>query len=61
MPNLTIEGPPIKNVETKKILVKEITDALEKAYKLPRSAYIVIIKENIAENVGIGGKLLIDR
>lgn len=61
MPNVTIDGPSIKDLEIKRTLVKEITDALEKAYKIPRDAYVVIIKENLAENVGVGGKLSIDR
>jgi len=56
-----IEGPKIENVETKRELVKEITDALEKAYKIPREAYVVLIKENSPENVGVGGKLIIDK
>ncbi|MEA2033527.1 MAG: tautomerase family protein [Euryarchaeota archaeon] len=45
----------------KRVLVKEITDALEKAYKIPREAYVVLIKENSPENVGVGGKLIIDK
>ena len=61
MPNVTIDGPKIEDVGTKRVLVKEVTDALEKAYKLPREAYVVIIKENTPENVGVGGKLVIDR
>jgi len=60
MPNVIIDGPKIDNLEIKRILVKEITDALEKAYQLPRQAYIVIIKKNPSENVAIGGKLIID-
>ncbi|MFC1667692.1 hypothetical protein ACFL0P_07560 [Candidatus Omnitrophota bacterium] len=36
MPSVTIEGPKIDNLEIKKVLMKEITDALEKAYSLPR-------------------------
>ncbi len=55
-----IEGPQI-NVETKRVLVKEITDALEKAYKFPRHVYGVIIKENLPENVGSGGELVLDK
>ena len=55
-----IDGPKI-DVEIKRTLVKEITDALEKAYKLPREAYVVLIKENKAENVGVGGILILDR
>jgi len=61
MPTATLDGPPIEDVEVKRILVKEITDALEKAYKLPREVYTVLIKENFPENVGVGGNLIIDR
>ena len=60
MPNVKIDGPKI-DVEIKRTLVKEITDALEKAYKLPREAYVVLIKENKPENVGVGGTLILDR
>ena len=34
---------------------------MEKAYKIPRQAYVVVIKENLPENVGVGGELIIDR
>ena len=61
MPNVTIDGPKIEDVEIKRTLVKEITDALEKAYTIPREAYVVVIKENAPENVGVGGKLIVDR
>lgn len=61
MPNVTIDGPKIEDVEIKRVLVNEITDALEKAYKLPREVYVVLIKENLPENVGVGGKLIIDK
>ena len=61
MPNITIDGPKIEDIELKRNLVKEITDAVEKAYKLPRQAFVVTIKENPPENVGVGGELIIDR
>ena len=61
MPIATIEGPKIGDVKKKMELVKEITDALEKAYKIPREAYVVLIKENSPENVGVGGKLILDK
>jgi len=61
MPSATIEGPKIEDVEIKRVLVKEITDALEKAYKIPRQVYIVLIKENPPENVGSGGQLILDK
>jgi 4-oxalocrotonate tautomerase len=61
MPSATIEGPKIEDVEIKRVLVKEITDTLEKAYKLPRQVYVVLIKENPPENVGSGGQLILDK
>jgi len=61
MPSATIEGPKIEDVAIKRVLVKEITDALEKAYKLPRQVYVVLIKENPPENVGSGGRLILDK
>lgn len=61
MPSANLEGPKIDDVETKRVLVKEITDALEKAYKLPRQVYVVLIKENLPENVGVGGELIINK
>lgn len=60
MPIATIEGP-VLSLEIKRVLVKEITDALEKAYKFPRPVYGVLIKENPPENVANGGELAIDR
>ncbi len=53
MPTATMSGPPIEDLEVKRKFVKEITDATEKAYKIPREAYIVVIKENPPENVGV--------
>jgi len=47
MPNAYIDGPKIESVETKRALVKEVTDAMEKAYKFPRQAYVVTITENL--------------
>ncbi|MFC1692102.1 tautomerase family protein [Candidatus Latescibacterota bacterium] len=35
MPNITIEGPAIKELEKKRILVKKVTDAAVEAYGLP--------------------------
>ncbi|MFX1346208.1 MAG: 4-oxalocrotonate tautomerase DmpI [Promethearchaeota archaeon] len=61
MPTATLEGPPIEDLDVKRDLVKQITDALEKAYKMPREVFTVVIKENSANNVGVGGRLVIDR
>lgn len=61
MPSVVINGPKIDDIEIKRELVKDITDSLEKAYKLRREAYTVLIKENPPENVGSGGILIIDK
>jgi len=61
VPTVVLDGPPIEDLDIKRALVKEITDALEKAYKLPRNVFTVVIKENAPNNVGVGGELIIDR
>ena len=61
MPNISVEGPVITDVDKKRILVQELTEAAAKAYDLPKESIVVLIKENSPENVGVGGKLVIDR
>ncbi len=61
MPNISIEGPVIEDVDKKRILVQKLTDAATKAYGLLRETIVVLIKENSPENVGVAGKLIIDR
>lgn len=60
MPIITIEAPPIE-VEKKRALCCEITDAMERAYGLPRSSFIIIMHDTKRENVASGGTLLCDR
>ena len=61
MPNITIEGPKIEEIEKKRTLVKEITDAAVKFYGLPKEIIVVLIKDNAPENVGVGGQLISDK
>ena len=61
MPNITVEGPPIKELEKKRTLAKEMTEAAVRAYGLPKEVIVVVIKENPPENVSVGGQLIIDR
>ena len=61
MPTITAEGPPIKELDRKRTLVQEMTDAATKAYGLPKDVIVVVIKENPPENVAVGGKLIVDR
>lgn len=61
MPTITVDGPPLSDLDRKRDLVREITDAAQKAYGIRREAFVVLIRENRAENVGVGGRLLSDR
>ena len=60
MPVITVEGRKIE-IEIKRRLVKELTEAAAKAYGLPKEVIVVLIKENSPDNVGVGGELLSDR
>ena len=60
MPVVTVDGGPL-DVEKKRELCRDITDALAAAYGLPRDAYVVLIRENSLENVGVAGELVCDR
>jgi len=60
IPNITIDGPKIENIEIKRVLIQEITDSIEKAYKIPRDHIVVVINEQSPEDVGVGGKLISD-
>ncbi len=61
MPNITLEGPPIADLNKKRALVKLVTSAATEAYGLPPETIVVILKENLAENVSVGGVLISDR
>jgi len=61
MPNITVDGPIIKDLDKKRKLVEKITEAAAEAYGLPAQAIVVLLRENPPENVSIGGKLLIDK
>jgi len=61
MPTITVEGPPIKELDGKRRLVREMAEVASSVYGLPKQIIVVVIKENAPENVGVGGELLIDR
>ena len=61
MPTIIIEGPPVKDLERKRRLAKEVTEAVAKFYGYPMEKIHGLIKENPPENVIVAGELLIDR
>jgi 4-oxalocrotonate tautomerase len=60
MPNITIDGPQIRDLEKKRALVKTVTEAASQAFGLPRETIVVVLKENLPENVAVGGVLIAD-
>jgi 4-oxalocrotonate tautomerase len=61
MPTITVDGPPIADLDKKRALVREMTDVAARVYGLPAQAMVVMIRENQPENVGVGGELVADR
>ncbi|GFZ30165.1 4-oxalocrotonate tautomerase [Clostridium zeae] len=60
MPVITLEAGKL-NKEQKSQLVKEFTNTASKIMNVPEQAFIVLIKENEPENIGVGGQLLAKR
>lgn len=60
MPVITMEGPQMSQ-EQKRQLVEQFTRTASEVTKIPAGAFVVLIKENPSDNVGVGGILLTDR
>lgn len=60
MPSAQIKGH-LLDLKTKRVLVKEVTDALEKAFQMERDKIIVQIIPVQSDNLSIGGILLSER
>lgn len=60
MPVITLEGAKLSK-EQKAKLAKELTASAAKIMNAPEQAFIVLLKENEHENIGVGGTLLSDK
>jgi 4-oxalocrotonate tautomerase len=60
MPVITLEAGRL-NKEQKSKLVKELTTKASEIMNVPEQAFIVLLKENEADNIGFAGKLLSER
>ena len=60
MPTVIVEADEGKTVEQKRGLVKDITGAVCKHFKVPPEAMTIYIHEGKKENRGKAGKLVID-
>lgn len=61
MPTIIVEGPPLADLDKKRRLVAEMSASASAAFGIPAEAMVVIIRENPPQNVGVGGRLLVDR
>ena len=61
MPIITVEGPRIDDLDRKRQMVKALTEAASGAYGFDKEHIIVLIRENVPENVSVGGQLIADR
>ena len=60
MPTVIVEADEGRTIEQKRGLVKDITDAVCKHFKVPPEAVSIYIHEGRKENRGKAGKLAID-
>ena len=60
MPVVTFEAAQL-NLEQKQQLVTEFTETAARVTGLPKETIFVFIKENSADNVGVGGVLLSEK
>ena len=58
MPTITVEGPVIRDIDTKRALARRLTDVAVDVYGIEHVT--VLIKENPPENVAARGVLIAD-
>lgn len=60
MPQIMFEGPRLERTQ-KADLVREFTEVAHRVTGIRKEAFVVFIKENEPDNIGVGGVLLSDR
>lgn len=60
MPHIVFDGPKLTK-EQKKDIIASFTKTASKITNISEQAFVVMIKENDLENVGVGGKLLSEK
>ncbi|MDY6985998.1 MAG: 4-oxalocrotonate tautomerase DmpI [Candidatus Thermoplasmatota archaeon] len=60
MPNIVLDGPKLTK-DQKRAIVESFTQAASEITNVPKEAFVVMIKENELDNIGVGGKLLSER
>ncbi len=60
MPTIFFYGPELE-LEKKKTLIKDFTEAASKATGIDQSAFVVYLRSSKPDQVGVGGTLLSER
>ena len=60
MPVITIEAAKLSK-DQKRELVASLTKSASSIMNTPEQAYVVIVKENDIDNIGVGGTLLSEK
>ncbi|MDR1620883.1 MAG: tautomerase family protein [Synergistaceae bacterium] len=60
MPVITVEGAKL-SFEQKRYLIESLTKIASVIMRVPEKNYIVLIKENDRDNIGLGGIMLSQR
>ncbi|MDI9646470.1 MAG: 2-hydroxymuconate tautomerase family protein [Archaeoglobales archaeon] len=60
MPTIIIYGPKLA-VDKKRELVAKLTDIASQIYSMDKRTITILIHEQQAENVGVGGELIADK
>lgn len=57
MPVITIEAAKMEKAQ-KEALIQNFTKLGSEILKIPEQAFVVLLKENSADNIGTGGEML---
>ncbi|MCE5234857.1 MAG: 4-oxalocrotonate tautomerase DmpI [Clostridiaceae bacterium] len=60
MPVITLDSSRLTKAQ-KAQLAKEFTESAARIMELPKEVFTVLLRENDADNIGVGGTLLSDR
>jgi 4-oxalocrotonate tautomerase len=60
VPTIFFHGPDMDR-DKKREMVQSFTETASRLTGIPESAFVVYLQPSNGENVGVGGKLLIDR
>lgn len=57
---IRVDGPQI-SLDKKRELARRLTEVAAEVYEIDKEHIIVLIRENLPENVSVGGELIADR